>query len=59
MAFANSADPDQITSNEYPQHMFLLKNKKNYPRIITKYSSLTIPLSKYFIKQLLKRQNLG
>ena len=28
----------------YPQHMFLWRNKLNYPRIITKYSSLTIPL---------------
>ena len=28
-------------SNEYPQHMFLWRNKKNYPTIITKYSSLT------------------
>ena len=34
----------QRASNEYPQHMLLWRNKKNYPRIITKYSSLTIPL---------------
>ena len=31
-------------SNEYPQHMFLWRNKKKYPLIITKYSFLTIPL---------------
>ena len=31
-------------SNEYPQHMFLWKNKKKYPRIITKFSSVTNPL---------------
>ena len=31
------------TSNEYPQRMFLWRNKKNYPRIITKYS-LTLVL---------------
>ena len=30
--------PRRGASNEYPQHMFLWKNKKNYPRIITKYS---------------------
>ena len=41
--------PHRGTSNEYPQHMFLWRNKKNYPRIITKYSSLTIPLKyQYF-----------
>ena len=32
------------TSNEYPQHMFLWRNQKKYARVITKYSSLTIPL---------------
>ena len=32
-------------SNEYPQHMFLWRNKKNYPIIIPKYSSFTVPLS--------------
>ena len=26
-------------SNEYPQHMFLWRNKQNYPLIITKYPS--------------------
>ena len=31
-------------SNEYPQHMLLLRNKKNYPRIITNYSSLFLCL---------------
>ena len=35
--------PQRGASNGYPQHMFSLRNKKNYPRIITKYS-LTIPL---------------
>ena len=30
-------------SNEYPQHMFLWRNKKNFPKIITKYSFL-IPI---------------
>ena len=34
--------PQQCASNEYPHHMFLWRNKKNYPRIITKYS-LTSP----------------
>ena len=29
--------PQWGTSNEYPQHMFLWRNKKNYLRIITKY----------------------
>ena len=32
------------TSNEYPQHKFLWRNKEIYPRIITKYSPLKIPL---------------
>ena len=32
-------------SNEYPQHMVLCRNKKKYPRIITNYSSLIIPLN--------------
>ena len=32
--------PCRGTSNEFP-HMFLCRNKKNYPVIITKYSSLT------------------
>ena len=36
--------PQCGTSNEYPQHMFLWRNKKYYPIIITKYSSLTSPL---------------
>ena len=27
-------------SNEYPQHMFLWRNKQNYPLIITKYPHL-------------------
>ena len=31
-------------SNEYPQHTFLWRTGENYPIIITKYSSLTIPL---------------
>ena len=35
--------PHQGASNEYPQHMFLWGYKKNYPRIITKYATLTIP----------------
>ena len=32
-------------SNKYPQHIFLCITGENYPRIITKYSSLTSPLS--------------
>ena len=36
--------PQQGASNEYKQNMFLWTKKKNYPRIITKYSSLTIRL---------------
>ena len=40
--------PRRGASNEYPQHIFLLRNKKNYPRIITKYSSLTTPLFNTF-----------
>ena len=36
----------QGTSNEYPQQMFLWRNKKTYPKIISKYSSLTILLSR-------------
>ena len=32
------------TSNEYPQHRLLWRNKKNYPRIIIKYSSMISPL---------------
>ena len=31
-------------SNEYPQRMFLWRTGENYPIIITKFSSLTIPL---------------
>ena len=30
--------PRRGDSNEYPQHMFLWKNKQNYPLLITKYS---------------------
>ena len=37
--------PWQGASNEYPQHMFLWRTGENYPIIITKYSSLTIPLT--------------
>ena len=37
--------PQQGASNEYLQHIFLWRNKKKCPRIITKYSSLTIPLT--------------
>ena len=40
--------PRRGASNEYPQHMFLWRNKKKYPRIITKYSSLTSPLRLWF-----------
>ena len=29
--------PQQGDSNEYPHHMFLLRNKQNYPLMITKY----------------------
>ena len=36
--------PRRGASNEYPEHMFLWRNKKNYPTIITKYASLTSPL---------------
>ena len=39
--------PRRGASNGYPQHMFLRRTGENYPRIITKYSSLTIPLDKY------------
>ena len=28
--------PQQVASNESPQHMFLRRTEKNYPRIITK-----------------------
>ena len=35
---------EKCASNEYPQHMILWRNKKKYPRIIIKYSSLTISL---------------
>ena len=31
--------PRRADSNEYPQHMFLWRNKENYPLIITKYPS--------------------
>ena len=37
-------EPHWGTFNEYPQHMFLWRTVENYPIIITKYSSLTIPL---------------
>ena len=36
--------PRQGASNEYPQHVSLLRTGENYPRIITKYSSLTSPM---------------
>ena len=36
--------PRYGASIEYPQSMLLWRNKKNYPRIIMKYS-LTCPLS--------------
>ena len=36
--------PRRGASNEYPQHMVLWRIGENYPRIIIKYSSLTIPL---------------
>ena len=32
-------------SNEYSKHKFLWRTGENYPTIITKYSSLTIPFS--------------
>ena len=35
-------------SNEYPQHMFLWRTGKNYPRIITKYSFLRSPLLRHW-----------
>ena len=31
--------PRRGDSNEYPQHIFLWRNKQNYPLIITKYPS--------------------
>ena len=34
--------PQRGDSNEYPQHMFLWRNKQNYPIIITKYPSYLI-----------------
>ena len=37
--------PHWGTSNEYPQHMFLWRIRENYPIIITKYTSLTVPLN--------------
>ena len=33
------------TCHEYPQHMFLWRNKKNYPTIMTKYSSVASHLN--------------
>ena len=39
-------EPYQCASNEYPQHTIILwRTEENYPRIITKYSSLTSPLA--------------
>ena len=35
--FADSQQKNRGDSNEYPQHMFLWRNKQNYPLIITKY----------------------
>ena len=32
------------SSNEYPQHMFFRRNRKNYPRINAKFSFLTSSL---------------
>ena len=32
------SSPWRGNSNEYPQHMFLWRNKQNYPLIITKYA---------------------
>ena len=46
--------PRQGASNEYPQLMFSQRNKKNYPRIITKYSSLTSPLIIVLGKELIE-----
>ena len=37
--------------NEYPQHYVLWRNKNNRSRIITKYSSLTIPLWNPYLHQ--------
>ena len=36
--------PCRGASNDYPQYMFLLRNGENYPIIITKYTSIIIPL---------------
>ena len=33
--------PHQGASTEYRQHVFLLRNKKIYPGVLTKYSSIT------------------
>ena len=41
--------PHRGASNEYPQHMFLWRNKKNDLIIITKYSSLTTPLAQMIL----------
>ena len=39
-----------MASNKYPENMFLWRNKKNYPRIFTQYSSsLAIPEHENFI----------
>ena len=49
--------PRRGASNEYTQHMFLWRNGENYPRIITKYSSLTSPLNYNDIKTEIIRLN--
>ena len=39
--------PPWGTSNEYPQHMFLWRNKKNFPRIVTRYFSISTGQGKW------------
>ena len=41
-------EPQQGASEEDPQDMLLWRNKKNYPRIIAKYSSLRSPMDYSF-----------
>ena len=35
-------------SNEYPQHMFLWRNKQNYPSIIIKYPPYLFHCDKWY-----------
>ena len=49
--------PRPVACNEYPQHRILWRNGENYPRIITKYSSLISPMTDVLFEPALDKTN--